>query len=75
MLPQNNSGNEFLGNNRKNWFLHWKLEIIELIISERAKEKLTQRALAEKIGVKQRHMSRLESGIYNPSLEFLFVCF
>jgi len=48
-----------------------KYEIIELLISERTKQKLTQRALAEKIGIKQSHISRLESGNYNPSLEFL----
>jgi predicted transcriptional regulator len=48
-----------------------KYEVIEIIISERTKQKLTQKALAEKIGIKQSHISRLESGNYNPSLEFL----
>jgi transcriptional regulator with XRE-family HTH domain len=32
---------------------------------------LTQEALAERIGTRQCNISRLESGAYNPSLEFL----
>jgi DNA-binding XRE family transcriptional regulator len=46
-------------------------EIIQQIIQARADQNLTQRELAEKIGLKQSNISRLESGNYNPSLDFL----
>jgi len=46
-------------------------EVIFQIIKERADQHLTQKELAERIGIKQSHISRLESGNYNPSLEFL----
>ena len=46
-------------------------EIISQIIKERAEQHLTQKELAERIGIRQSHISRLESGNYNPSLEFL----
>ncbi|MHB8066256.1 MAG: helix-turn-helix domain-containing protein, partial [Ruminiclostridium sp.] len=32
---------------------------------------LTQKELSERTGIKQSNLSRLESGNYNPSLEFL----
>jgi predicted transcriptional regulator len=48
-----------------------KYELIQQIISERTNQRLSQKALAEKIGIKQSHISRLESGNYNPSLAFL----
>jgi DNA-binding XRE family transcriptional regulator len=46
-------------------------EIIRQIIQARTDQNLTQRELAEKIGLKQSNISRLESGNYNPSLDFL----
>ena len=46
-------------------------EIIEAIIDARMEQHITQKELAEKIGIKQSHISRLESGNYNPSLRFL----
>lgn len=46
-------------------------EIIRQIIKARNELNLTQKQLAEKIGMKQSNISRLESGNYNPSLEFL----
>jgi transcriptional regulator with XRE-family HTH domain len=48
-----------------------KRENTKQIISERTNQHLSQKALAEKIGIKQSHISRLESGNYNPSLSFL----
>jgi len=46
-------------------------EIIKQIITSRIEKKLTQKELAERVGIKQSNISRLESGSYNPSLEFL----
>lgn len=44
-----------------------KKEIIQL----RLAQGLSQKELAEKVGTKQSAISRLESGEYNPSVEFL----
>jgi len=46
-------------------------KIIEEIIMTRREKNLTQKGLAELIGTKQSNISRLESGNYNPSLDFL----
>jgi len=46
-------------------------ELIKQIIQARTEQNLTQQELADKIGMKQSNISRLESGHYNPSLEFL----
>ena len=46
-------------------------EIIRQIILSRVEQNLTQKELADRIGVKQSNISRLESGSYNPSLIFL----
>ena len=46
-------------------------KIIEEIITVRQEKNLTQKELAELIGAKQSNISRLESGNYNPSLDFL----
>jgi len=46
-------------------------KIIEEIITARMEKKLTQKGLAELIGTKQSNISRLESGNYNPTLDFL----
>ena len=46
-------------------------EIIKQIIQARAEQNLTQKELADKVGIKQSNISRLESGHYNPSLDFL----
>jgi len=45
--------------------------IIEEIIMARKEKNLTQKDLAELIGTKQSNISRLESGNYNPTIEFL----
>ena len=46
-------------------------EIIKQIIDARNELNRTQKELAEQIGIKQSNISRLESGNYNPSLDFL----
>ncbi|WP_160686880.1 helix-turn-helix transcriptional regulator [Clostridium sp. C2-6-12] len=48
-----------------------KYELIKEIIRERNAQNLTQREFADKLGLKQSNISRLESGNYNPSLDFL----
>jgi DNA-binding XRE family transcriptional regulator len=48
-----------------------RYEIISFIISERLEQGMTQAQLAERIGTKKSNISRLESGRYNPSLDFL----
>ena len=45
--------------------------IIEEIIMALREKNLTQKGLAELIGTRQSNISRLESGNYNPSIEFL----
>jgi len=46
-------------------------KIIEEIIMARKEKNLTQKELAELIGTKQSNISRLESGNYNPTIDFL----
>ena len=46
-------------------------EIIRQVILSRSEQNITQKELADRIGIKQSNISRLESGNYNPSLEFL----
>ncbi|MDR1215766.1 MAG: helix-turn-helix transcriptional regulator [Treponema sp.] len=46
-------------------------KIIEEIITARQEKNLTQKDLADLVGTRQSNISRLESGNYNPTLEFL----
>lgn len=46
-------------------------EIIRQIILARNESNMTQKELAERAGIKQSNISRLERGIYNPSLSTL----
>ncbi len=46
-------------------------QLISEIIQARIDQKITQQELAERIGTRQSNISRLESGNYNPSLEFI----
>ena len=46
-------------------------EIIKQVIQSRSEQNLTQKELADRIGIKQSNISRLESGNNNPTLEFL----
>ena len=44
---------------------------IEQIIKARKEQNMTQAELARKVGTQKSNISRLESGNYNPSLDFL----
>lgn len=48
-----------------------RYEIISRIIEVRKEQNMTQEQLARKIGTQKSNISRLESGNYNPSLDFL----
>lgn len=48
-----------------------RYEIISQIIEERSKQDITQEELALRVGTQKSNISRLESGTYNPSLDFL----
>lgn len=48
-----------------------EFELAAAIIQKRIDKKMTQAALAKKMGTKQSAISRLESGDYNPSLTLL----
>ncbi len=71
---------DFLSENLKNdpeFRKIWKeneerRELVKKIIALRIKEKITQKDLAQKVGTNQSAISRLESGRYNPSVDFLF---
>lgn len=51
--------------------LEVEYDIIKQIIKTRLEQNLTQSDLAKKVGTAQSNISRLESGNYNPTLEFL----
>ena len=51
--------------------LDLEYKIIGQIIELRKKKKITQKQLAELVNTKQPSIARLESGDYNPSLDFL----
>lgn len=48
-----------------------RYEVISQIIEARKERNMTQEDLAKKIGTQKSNISRLESGNYNPSLDFL----
>ena len=48
-----------------------RYEVVSQIIEERAKQNITQEELAFRVGTQKSNISRLESGTYNPSLDFL----
>lgn len=48
-----------------------EFQIIETIVKARVKNNLTQKDLAEKIGVAQSALARFENGNTNPTLSFL----
>jgi predicted transcriptional regulator len=64
-ILQNEEVREELKNNEAEY------KIIEEIITARQEKNLTQKDLAELVGTKQSNISRLESGNYNPTLDFL----
>ena len=51
--------------------LEVEYDIISQIIKNRLEQNLTQVDLTRKVGTVQSNISRLESGHYNPTLEFL----
>lgn len=48
-----------------------RYEAIEQIIRARKEQNMTQAELAKRVGTQKSNISRLESGKYNPSLDFL----
>lgn len=48
-----------------------RYEIISQIIEIRKEQHMTQEELAKRVGTQKSNISRLESGNYNPSLDFL----
>lgn len=48
-----------------------EFEVIAALIKRRLEKGLTQLELAKRVGTKQSAIARLESGTYNPSLNFL----
>lgn len=51
--------------------LRSRYEAIEQIIRARKEQNITQAELAKRVGTQKSNISRLESGNYNPSLDFL----
>ena len=48
-----------------------EFEVAASLIKRRLEKGLTQQELAKRVGTRQSAISRLESGTYNPSLDFL----
>ena len=48
-----------------------RLDIVRQLKEVRTSSGSTQQVLAERVGTKKSNISRLESGRYNPSLDFL----
>lgn len=51
--------------------LEFEFKIVNALIRARIEKKLTQRELAEEIGVAQSALARFESGRGNPTLSFI----
>lgn len=48
-----------------------EFQLIEAIVKSRVEKKLTQKALAEEIGITQSALARFESGRSNPTFSFI----
>ena len=48
-----------------------RYEVVQQLKEARKAQDMTQEVLAERVGTKKSNISRLESGKYNPSLDFL----
>lgn len=51
--------------------LQLRYEVISQLIDARKEQNLPQAELAKRVGTQKSNISRLESGNYNPSLDFL----
>jgi len=49
----------------------FEYQVIREFIKARLEKNITQKQLADLVGTQQSNISRLESGNYNPSLDFL----
>ena len=57
---------------KKEWdHLQPELDVIRAIVDARISQNLTQKELAEKTGINQADISKLENGTRNPSLKLL----
>jgi predicted transcriptional regulator len=70
--------NDYLNNQLKNpeFAAEWERqrperEYIRVIIAARMEQNLTQKDLAEKIGIRQSNISRIENGICSPTVATL----
>lgn len=48
-----------------------RYDVVSQIIDERSRQNITQEELAFRVGTQKSNISRLESGTYNPSLDFI----
>ena len=48
-----------------------RYDVVSQIIEERSRQNITQEELALRVGTQKSNISRLESGTYNPSLDFI----
>ena len=48
-----------------------RYDVISQLITVRKEQNMTQAELAKRVGTQRSNISRLESGNYNPSLDFL----
>ena len=48
-----------------------RYDLLSQIIEARASQNITQEELAQRVGTQKSNISRLESGTYNPSLDFI----
>lgn len=51
--------------------LELESQIIDLFIQKRIQRKLTQKQVAQKLGIKQPVISKFENGNFNPTVNFL----
>ena len=57
---------------KKEWeYLQPEYSIIDSLIKARLEQGITQKQLSEMTGIQQSNISRLESGNYNPTINFL----
>ncbi|MDR2610499.1 MAG: helix-turn-helix domain-containing protein, partial [Clostridiales Family XIII bacterium] len=52
-------------------YIKIRQSIVQLLVGERKAQKLTQQALAERVGIQRSNLARFERGEQNPSLDLL----